>query len=73
MEATKHLEGNAEHEGDDGMRGSIWEVFIWMQPPRIWQGCEEASEAKKEARQPVQDVSHVWKGEDGRVLGQDDI
>lgn len=31
VEATHHLEGNAEHEGDEGLRGSIWEVFIWMQ------------------------------------------
>ena len=31
VEATKHLEGNAEHDGDEGVRGSIWEVFIWLQ------------------------------------------
>lgn len=31
VEATKHLESNAEHDGDEGVRGSIWEVFIWLQ------------------------------------------
>lgn len=31
VEATRHLEGNAEHGEGQGLRGSLWEVFIWLQ------------------------------------------
>lgn len=31
VEATAHLEGNADHEGSEGSRGSLWEVLPWMQ------------------------------------------
>ena len=31
MGATHHLGGNAEHEGHDETRGSLWEMLMWMQ------------------------------------------
>ena len=45
VEATKHLEGNAEHQGDEGMRGSQSEVFIWLQT--LYSKVEKHSEKLK--------------------------
>ncbi len=48
VEATSHLEGNAETEGFQGTRGAIYEVFIWMQT--MWTQLDRAL-----ARLPVED------------------
>lgn len=40
VEATAHFEGNAEEEGNQGMRAAIWEVYSWLQA--MWIKTDEA-------------------------------
>jgi len=42
VEATVHLEGNAEEEGNEGVRGAIWEVYPWLQV--MWMKIDNAIE-----------------------------